>query len=210
MPVKTRPKTYRIGDVEIQVETPAELDSFSETDIAFPLFGIVWESSEILAEMMLDYHVAGGLAGKRILDLGCGMGLVSLLLKSLDTDITAMDIHAVTEDFLARNASLNLVGSIPFVNASWSDELNNLGNFDLILASDVLYEPRHIKTMAAFLNSHVSVSGEVIIVDPDRGQLDGFRKDMSEHGFTCESFRPTFSDQTRSPFGGVADRFYRQ
>jgi predicted nicotinamide N-methyase len=175
-----------------------------------PLFGIVWESSEILAKLMLDYHAAGNLAGKRILDVGCGMGLVSLLLNTLDADITAMDVHAVTEEFLERNVSLNHGGPIPFVNASWSEKLNDLGRFDLLLGSDVLYEPGHIDTMAFFLDSHLSSTGEVIIVDPDRGQLEGFRGDMIRYGFKHEDLRPNFLHGERSAFAGIIDRFSRQ
>lgn len=210
MPRRYRSKTYSIGDIEIRLQTPRDLGQYTDSDRAFPLFGIVWDSAQVLSELMLDYHMAGEIRGKRILEIGCGMALVSHLLNTLDADITALDIHPVTAGFLSRNAALNNCKPISFVNASWSDKLPDLGDFDLILGSDVLYEPRHIETLAPFLNLHARSRSEVVIVDPDRGQLEDFRKEMSEYGFTCESNRPTFLDRSTASFEGVVDRFTRQ
>ena len=210
MTLRTRTKAYRFGDIEIRIETPRDLDQITNTEPAFPLFAMVWESSEILAELILGKFFAGELKCKRILEVGCGMGLVSHLLNSVHADITAMDIYPVTEDLLARNASLNHADPIPFVSASWSDDLPDLGDFDLILGSDLLYEPRHITTLAPFLNLHArSRSSEVILVDPDRGQSGGFREKMAGYWFDCKSYRPEFLNPSRTPYKGVVDQYSR-
>ena len=54
-------------------------------DSAKPLFGVWWPSSLVLANYMLDYDIAG----KRILEVGCGIGLSSLVLNHRQAEITA-------------------------------------------------------------------------------------------------------------------------
>ncbi len=47
------------------------------------------------------------IAGKRILEVGCGIGLCSLVLQQRGADITASDYHPVAEKFLRHNTDLN-------------------------------------------------------------------------------------------------------
>ena len=170
---------------------------------ALPLFGIVWTSSQILSHLMLETD----LRGKRILEAGCGMALASHLLNSLGADITALDIHPVTADLLSRNVELNKGKPIPFINASWSNDIADLGEFDLIVGSDILYEPKHAKTLVSFIRKHIKSTGDVIIVDPDRGQLEAFREGMSQQGFSYENLKTEFQGGQQITFSGVADRF---
>ena len=172
---------------------------------AFPLFGIVWASSEVLSRLMLGYD----LTNKRVLEIGCGMALARHVMNAMGVDITAMDIHPVTEELITSNAMLNDAPGIPFLNASWGDDTSILGEFDLIVGSDVLYEPKHIKTLAAFLDRHAGPGCEVLIVDPDRGQLEEFQVNMSAAGFTHETFSPDFEDHLGVPYRGSIHRYLR-
>ena len=61
------------------------------------LFGQVWPSGQQLAQAMLDFDIAG----KRILELGCGIGLASLVLQRRGARVVASDIHPLAESFLA-------------------------------------------------------------------------------------------------------------
>lgn len=214
LPFRRDYQTFRIGDQEVRLRIPKNLKKIDDLDEqakragiskdAFPLFGIVWPSSKVLAQLMLGYK--GKLAGKRILEVGCGMALTSHLLNAMKADITAMDIHPMVEDFLTGNAALNKQAKIPFVRASWAEELTELGPFDLIVGSDILYEPIHIRTLAPFFGRHVTAGGEVIIVDPNRGQAGPFEKTMKKHGFLCRSSHPDISD---TYYEGVVLRFSR-
>jgi ETFB lysine methyltransferase len=77
----------------------------------WPLFGIVWASSEVLAHHMFDYKIKG----KRILEVGCGIALSSLMLNHRLADITATDYHPEVGPFLLKNILLNEGKPIPFV-----------------------------------------------------------------------------------------------
>ncbi|MEM7365233.1 MAG: methyltransferase domain-containing protein [Pseudomonadota bacterium] len=189
-------RRYSVVDYTIRLNHPANTDSLGTanggiSDRAFPLFGMVWPSSIALAHLLLDRDITA----QRILEVGCGLGLVSQLLKLHGADITAMDIHPIVGDLLARNCRLNRIGPIPFVAASWGDHHTDLGSFGLIVASDVLYEPDHVRTLPGFLRNHIHRDGEVIIVDPDRGQSDLFLDSMVRAGFDAsvqESADPNF------------------
>jgi len=215
MGLRYRYQNYTVGEFTIRLRMLRDLDQFADTGgraeeagiskEAFPLFGIVWASSEVLSRLMLGYD----LTNKRVLEIGCGMALASHVMNAMGVDITAMDIHPVTEELITSNAMLNDAPRIPFLNASWGDDTSILGKFDLIVGSDVLYEPKHIKTLAAFLDRHAGPASEVLIVDPDRGQLEEFQANMSAAGFTRETFSPDFEDHLGAPYRGSIHRYVR-
>ena len=57
------------------------------------LFGQLWPAGRILAAAMVEFDIAG----KRILEIGCGLGLSSLVLQRRRADITASDHHPLVE-----------------------------------------------------------------------------------------------------------------
>ena len=97
---------------------------------------------------MLDYHIEG----KRILEIGCGIALTSLVLNHRLADITATDYHPEAHPFLIANVALNNGKQIPFVRRGWEDDEDGLGTFDLIIGSDLLYESDHSQILSEFIN----------------------------------------------------------
>lgn len=215
MSLKYRYQEYQVGRHRIRLRTLRNLDQYTQTGgaaeaagisrEAFPLFGIVWGSAEVLANLLIKEQ----LSHKRILEVGCGMGLASHLLNALGNDVTAMDIHPITQDLLDDNAALNNQRPISFCQGSWSDETLQLGSFDLIIGSDILYEPKHVKHLAGFLDRHLEAAGEVVIVDPDRGQSETFVMDMEKLGFLTAISQPEFIDELGIPYDGSIFRFTR-
>ena len=59
---------------------------------------------------MVDFEING----KRILELGCGMALSSLLINRRGGNITATDYHPQAGIFLKKNTELNEDADIPF------------------------------------------------------------------------------------------------
>lgn len=195
-PLRVRYQTLEIGAVDIHVRTLRDICQFQDTDgvarklgvssATWPLFGIVWPSSKVLAHTMLDYHIDG----KRILEVGCGIALASLVLNHRLADITATDYHPEVEGFLTINTDLNDGKKIPFVRTGWADADDDLGQFDLIIGSDLLYEKEHIQLLSSFINCHARQQCDVIIVDPGRGHHAQFSKAMVRMGYSHSQKKP--------------------
>lgn len=172
---------------------------------AWPIFGILWPSSLVLAHYILDYDTSS----KRILEIGCGTALSSLLLNRKQADITATDHHPETERFLNRNTKLNGDHPIPFERTGWADNNDSLGRFDLIIGSDLLYEDEHIELLAGFIRSHSNPECEVVIVDPGRGRKNKLAKRLLEFGYILSTSKPNNTDYLNKEFKGHILKFTR-
>jgi predicted nicotinamide N-methyase len=146
----------------------------------WPLFGLVWPSAQKLADLMQTWE----LKAKRVLELGCGLGLASLVIHRREGDITASDCHPLTETFLKANLLLNGLPPLPYETGNWGRVNKGLGLFDLLIASDVLYERSHPAQLSGFIQEHAAEGAEVLIVDPNRGNRNAFHKDMARMGFS--------------------------
>lgn len=213
--VRVRYTTYEFGDSDIHVRTLRDRQQYSDDDqIAeqigissanWPLFGVVWDSSRILANLMHSFDAQG----LRILEVGCGIGLASLVLNDRLMDISATDYHPEAENFLRENVILNGGKEIPFVLTGWGDEYCSLGEFDLIIGSDILYERAHVELLSGFINRHIAIDGDVILVDPGRGHHACFSKKMVSLGYSHSQEKPENTEYLKHKFKGRVLRYHR-
>lgn len=213
--LRIRYQTIEFDDIDIHVRTLRDSQQFCDDDgiaeklgissATWPLFGIVWDSSLVLAHFLSDFDILG----KRILEVGCGIGLTSLLLNHRLADITATDYHPEANSFLLENIKLNKGKSIPFIRTGWADEESALGRFDLIIGSDLLYERNHAQLLSGFINQHANSSCEIIVVDPGRGNHAPFSKKMVNLGYSHTQSRPDVSKYLTIPFKGQILRYTR-
>ena len=215
MALRLRYQTIEFGQTDIHICTLRDKQQFSDAeDVAldlgissslWPLFGVLWPSSLVLAHHMHEYEAVG----KRILEVGCGMALSSLLLNAQGADITASDYHPEVETFLNRNTDLNNGNPIAFERADWAKEGDTLGRFDLIIGSDILYEDGHTTQLANFINNHATPNCEVIIVDPGRGRKTKLSNQLAEYGFDFIHTTPIHTDYLDAPYRGHILKFWR-
>ena len=191
---RVRYSTIEFREFDIHVRTLRDNQQFSDpkgeaeklgiSSATWPYYGIIWKSGSYLAYLMEDYPIVG----KRILEIGCGIGLASLVLNHRGADITATDYHPEVKEFLNKNTQLNEDPDISFIRTGWEDQgVNTLGAFDLLIGSDLLYEPNNPGILASFINQHAQQRSTVIIVDPGRGYLSKFTRHMNDCGFSCSS-----------------------
>ena len=205
---RVRYQTLEFGDVDIHLRTLRDRQQFSDqqgtaeqlgiSSASWPLFGVIWESSQVLAHLMFDYSIDG----RRVLEVGCGMALASLVLNHRAQDITATDYHPEAGAFLQQNVALNHGKVIPFVRTGWQDTELTLGEFDLIIGSDLLYEQDHVGLLADFIQQHAKPHCEVIIVDPGRGLHPRFSKKMVSLGYAHTQSKPLHTAYLQQPFRG--------
>lgn len=190
-------QTLLINDVGYSIRSLKDRQQFHDegglaeqlgiSSATWPLFGVVWPASRILATQVSQMD----LAGRRVLELGCGIALASIVLHNMGVDITASDYHPLTLEFLEENIRRNDFLPIKFETGNWGADNPRLGIFDVIIGSDILYEPAHPALVANFIQLHCAQVSEVIIVDPDRGNRVHFTRRMLALGFeySHERFR---------------------
>lgn len=210
--LRYRYQTIEFGDIDIHLRTLRNRQEYNDDDDVaarlgihssnWSMYGVVWASGEMLARLMLDHDIEG----KRILEVGCGIGLASLVLNRRDADITATDYHPNAETFLQENSCLNNGRQIPFVRTGWADEVTDLGEFDLIIGSDLLYEYEQAVLLANFIDQHAKQQCMMLIVDPGRKHHKRFSRIMVERGYSHHQSTPDNIDTLTQPVRG-SDKF---
>lgn len=156
-----------------------EADREGISSATWPLFGLLWPSGAYLAARLALHPVC---ATERILEIGCGLGLASLVGHRRGADITASDRHPLTEGFLKENLRLNGLPPIKYRHSPWGTD-GRPDQYDLIIGSDLLYEPDAKALLAGFISLHASPICAVWIVDPNRGNRPAFNRQMAAEGF---------------------------
>lgn len=208
-------QTIEFGDIDIHLCTLRDRQEFFDPDgtaeklgicsASWPIFGVVWPSSVVLAHYICNYDTES----KRILEVGCGMALSSLLLNKQLADITATDYHPEARVFLRRNALLNEDKPIEFERVNWNNEKDTLGLFDMIIGSDLLYEDEHVQLLASFIENHAKPQCEVILTDPGRGRKNKLSKLLQGFGFSSSHFKPDDTEYLDEEYKGYILKFER-
>lgn len=188
---QTKFETIAIGDSNYRIRSLRDKQQYSDplgsaadagvSSASWPLFGHIWPAGIILADLMDRQRIDG----LRILEIGCGLALASLVISRRGADITASDYHPLAREFLENNVALNGFRAIPFALGDWAKNQAALGTFDLIIGSDILYEPDHPALLANFIDGHANAAVKIIIVDPDRGRHSKLNLAMRTLGYEC-------------------------
>jgi ETFB lysine methyltransferase len=151
--------------------------AFAE-DERLPYWADIWPSARVLAERIAIEPVND----RRYLELGCGAGLVSVAAAMAGFDITATDYYDEALRFTALNVLVNTGVLIDTRIADWRRFPHDIGRFDLVVASDVLYEPAHAALIAAVLDRTLNGRGTAMIGDPGRLAAPQFVEECKERG----------------------------
>jgi predicted nicotinamide N-methyase len=125
------------------------------------------------------------LAGRRVVELGCGVGLPAIVALARGAEVLATDHYEAALDFAAHNARLNTGRDLATALLDWHapvTEAKDLGPFDLVLAADVLYETRNAPALAALIPRLLAPGGEVLLADPRRPAAPAFLGEMEGLG----------------------------
>ncbi len=164
----------------------------------WPLFGVLWPAGLVMAEAVSTLTIDG----LRILEVGCGLGLCSLVLKRRGANVTACDHHPLAGEFLARNAALNNLDHIPFHGAQWQGPNPDLGCFDMLVASDVLYERDHVALLDGFFRDHAEARAQILVTDPGRGHANALTRALVAQGYRVAEQRLPFTPGEPPPWRG--------
>lgn len=204
----TRVSTAHLGGHDYRIRSLSDRQQFADplgraakagiSSANWSMFGQLWPSGRMLAEAMSEFDIVD----KRILELGCGLGLASLVLTRRGADITATDHHPLAEVFLSHNAGLNGLAIPHYHDLQWAVADETLGRFELIIASDVLYERDHAALLSVLCGRHAQQQSEIVFTDPGRGNSNNFTRAMALQGFSMTEVLTRFDTNDRPPFRG--------
>lgn len=194
-----------------------EAEALGISSAMWPLFGMLWPSSRHLAAYMATRPV---IAAERILEVGCGLALASLVCHRRGANVTASDCHPLASSFLITNTGLNDMSPLPYRHGDWGADPEQLlhaqhpvvkGQFDVIMGSDVLYERDDLGHLPQFIGRHAKTQVEILIVDPNRGNRSAFNRRMAHDGFSLEEIDLSHAaHDDEAPYKGRLLRYLRE
>lgn len=161
--ITVRDKTFKIIR-PAKLEEIFEGDPFLEVE-KFPLWFKVWEASLVLAD-----YVAGLSPSKKILELGAGLGVVSLVAAGFGHEVLATDYDEVPLRFLELSAKENGL-SIRTQVLDWR-KVNLQEKFDVILGAEIVFRKSLFDPLLDLFKNLLADQGEVILAHSgDRKRL---------------------------------------
>jgi predicted nicotinamide N-methyase len=161
-----------------------------------PYWAVLWRSGIALAR-----ELAGArLAGSRVVELGCGLGVPSLVAARAGAVALATDASPDALELVERNARENGV-SVATARVDWdaADELVASGPFDIVLAADVLYERSSVALLLSLLPR---LGGEVWLADPGRPAAGAFLEQAARRWSVATNVRDAVEIHRLRPASG--------
>ena len=172
-----------MGDRSIVILHPASAeDLIDEADFArderLPYWAELWPSAKVLAERMLREH---GNA-RALIELGCGSGLVATCASLAGFRVVASDYYEDATRFARVNAWQNGAAVPNTLVLDWRALPPATDRFDVVVASDVLYERAYGELVARAIASLLGPGGAALIADPGRVAREDFLRALAPLG----------------------------
>ena len=159
-----------------------------------PYWASVWPASIALARWLCRRT---DLAGRRVLDLGCGLGVPGAAAARGGADVTFADCEAEALGFAAFNArSQGSQAPVAVVEMDWRSRTVE-GQFDIVCLSDVTYRPCHHLPVRRHLEACLADGGLAVHTDPFRRESDGFLQRIAESFPSRQLVQSTFFAERR-------------
>jgi predicted nicotinamide N-methyase len=180
-------KTYLIKKIKNLDELVDRVDvEIFKKDERLPYWAELWPSA-----IGLSRHIAANphlLFGKSVLELGCGLGLTSLVLRNchpkslLLTDYEPESLQIASDNFI-----LNGLDRPQTHLLDWRKPDMDL-TFERIVASDVLYEERFFAPLLQVLIKYLKPGGMILLAEPGRPIAQPFFEMLQKNHFVYEEF----------------------
>ncbi len=168
-------------DIDALLDLPAVQERFAR-DEYMPYWAQPWPASVLLAEAVLAGEEGRGRAA---VELGCGVGVVSLAAAIKGWSITASDYDEDAIAFAELNAARNGVGLAGTARLDFRVPLKEPA-YERVFGADLTYERRNAEPLARWLASALVAGGTAWLSDPNRSAGDGFPEYVEAAGLRVE------------------------
>ncbi|HRC58933.1 MAG TPA: methyltransferase domain-containing protein [Kofleriaceae bacterium] len=170
-----------------------------------PLWAYVWPAGLVLAEMVAR-ELAPQLAGRKVLELGCGLGAVGLSAAKVGALVTLVDREPEALVEVQRIAAENSL-TVQTQQLEWSRVPEALvGAFEVVLGADIVYDPSQLTPMLGAIQTLLAPGGCAYLADPDRAIPGSLAETARQMGMVFEHLR-TVTDPPAVP---TSDESHKQ
>jgi predicted nicotinamide N-methyase len=132
-----------------------------------PYWSRPWPSGVALAQLIAG-ELADRVRGRRVIELGCGLGITGMAAARAGADVTCTDGDAPALELVRENAERNGV-TVATAVVEWSQVPPELaGRFDVVIGGDVVYDRAQIGALAAAIQALLAPGGEAWIAEAHR------------------------------------------
>lgn len=157
-----------------------------QNDDDVPFWAVLWPAAIGMARFLWQ---GPNLSGSRVLELGAGLGLAGIVAAAKGGRVCQTDFIPEALEFCKFNAALNKMVIDDRPLADWR-QFNLQGSFDLILGSDILYEPTLHPYLHKIFSNYLNPGGRIVLSDPGREDAKNFINQLVKEGFrvSCDKF----------------------
>lgn len=156
----------------LSMVTPASSESLLQgagierfdRDGEIPYWADLWPASVAIARQLMRGRE---LEGRRVLDLGCGLGLAGVAAGRRGAEVLFADREPDALRFALFNARQNGVRQATTQQLDWQQQTVS-GTFDLMCMADVAYDEKHHEPLLRHLERCLRPGGEALWADPYR------------------------------------------
>ena len=173
-----------VGDRTLNILRPRNSDDLIREedfvkDERLPYWADIWPASTILAAELIKTEGKG----QRLLELGCGVGLVSTAALAAGYKVVGSDYYTDALAFTRANGFRNLRRSPEARMINWREFPSTENGYDFVVASDVLYEEEYARLMPHLFLTALKPGGTAIMADPGRIAAPIFLEQSKAAGF---------------------------
>lgn len=178
-----REERVRIGEYEFRLLTVGDVGALLTalpSDAEIPYWAILWESAIALAEWLIEHP--DWVRGKRVLELGAGVGLCGLVAHALGAQVVQSDYQPDALALCAYNARLNGFPPPAQLLMDWRD-WQHPHRYEVILGSDLLYDRTLHAPLLRVLERALMPTGVALLTDPWRDSGWEFADKLLQSGW---------------------------
>jgi predicted nicotinamide N-methyase len=161
-------ENIRLHDQDFKLYVPSAKevhDAYTNKIIDFPFWAQVWPSSKALAEYILDHPEI--IKNKKVLELGAGLGLPSLIAARWATSVLCSDHETSAIEFVDLSAQYHQLKNINTCLLDWT-QLPPGMETDVLLLSDINYDPRAFDSQQKLILSFLKKNISILLSTPQR------------------------------------------
>jgi predicted nicotinamide N-methyase len=164
-------------------------DAAADPEQNLPYWAELWPSGVALAAKIAREPVI--LRGKRVLELGCGLGVTAIAAMRAGADLLVTDYSPEALALCSLNVFEQAGAQPRTLRVNWRDPgpgLHGGGDpFPVVLAADVLYERRDVDPLLALIDRVLAPDGELWLSEPGRPPAARFLESIGARGWMEES-----------------------